>query len=46
MTGDELHQSAIECFPLFFFGRALAKRWGAAAGLEAAEAFELIREIR
>lgn len=26
--------------------RALAKRWGAAAGLEAAEAFELIREIR
>jgi LmbE family N-acetylglucosaminyl deacetylase len=26
--------------------RALAKRWGATAGLEAAEAFELIREIR
>ncbi len=26
--------------------RALAKRWGAVAGLEAAEAFELIREIR
>jgi len=26
--------------------RALAKRWGVAAGLEAAEAFELIREIR
>lgn len=26
--------------------RALAKRWGAAAGLDAAEAFELIREIR
>ena len=26
--------------------RALAKRWGAAAGLEAAEVFELIREIR
>lgn len=26
--------------------RALANRWGAAAGLEAAEAFELIREIR
>ena len=26
--------------------RAMAKRWGAAAGLEAAEPFELIREIR
>jgi LmbE family N-acetylglucosaminyl deacetylase len=26
--------------------RALAKRWGATAGLDAAEAFELIREIR
>ena len=26
--------------------RALAKRWGAVAGLNAAEAFELIREIR
>ncbi|MFH0753069.1 MAG: PIG-L deacetylase family protein [Candidatus Omnitrophota bacterium] len=26
--------------------RALAKRWGVAVGLEAAEAFELIREIR
>lgn len=26
--------------------RALAKRWGATAGLEAAEAFELIREIK
>ena len=26
--------------------RALARRWGSAVGLEAVEAFELVREVR
>jgi LmbE family N-acetylglucosaminyl deacetylase len=45
----ELYESEVHPFPHPRSPealRALAMRWGAAAGLEAAEAFDLIREIR
>jgi len=45
----EIYESETRIFPHPRSPEALmavAKRWGAAAGLEAAEAFELIREIR
>ena len=45
----ELYESEVRSFPHPRSPealRVLAKRWGSVAGLEAAEAFELIREIR
>lgn len=45
----ELYESEVRSFPHPRSSEALrlfAKRWGSVAGLEAAEAFELIREIR